>query len=241
MFGNGKISSFAQLCRTQSALVQTVRWILTALVGLGRSWLWVQIRALRSSALHLSHQLVTGSKSFIIAIGNGDSLALARSAAADSPQSIFEMFRWNVVVPCGKQTASGSNITHLSQNVLPCFPPVLPSSPVLAVSLRSHPRGPVLKSTRCHHLSDVLLLQKIIKLSLICRLVRAKLTGNITGCFPAPLETRSRFGGDVRGLGLLDPHFCDPTEKFRPCQEVRSHARTRVIMSGLRSCSDWLT
>lgn len=51
-----------------------------------------------------------------------------RSAVVDGPQSIFETFRWNVVVSCGKQTSSVPNITHLSQNVLPflpSFPPVL--------------------------------------------------------------------------------------------------------------------
>lgn len=51
-----------------------------------------------------------------------------RSAVVDGPRGIFETFRWNVVVSCGKQTSSGPNITHLSQNVLPflpSFPPVL--------------------------------------------------------------------------------------------------------------------
>lgn len=51
-----------------------------------------------------------------------------RSALVDGPRGIFETFRWNVVVSCGKQTSSGPNITHLSQNVLPflpSFPPVL--------------------------------------------------------------------------------------------------------------------
>lgn len=120
-----------------------------------------------------SHRLVTASKSFIAAIGNGDGLVLTRSAAADGPQSVFEMFRRNVVVPCGKQTASGSNITHLSENALPSLTPVLPSPPVLAVSSRSHPGGPVLKSTRCHHLSDVL--PKILDSSPSCCNVVASL------------------------------------------------------------------